>query len=142
MRSLMAIVAGSAFIIVAVLLLQLAYIFIAVAYNALAVDFPLLNEIAGLFRYLIGIPVLIATVFAGGYITASVANMHANVKVWFHGLSVGCITVGAMMYSALGNHSSLTLTGIIVTLLALSASPAGGFYWLRRAKQAESLAIP
>jgi hypothetical protein len=141
MRSLMAIVAGSAFIIVAVLLLQLAYIFIAVAYNALAVDFPLLNEIAGWFRYLIGIPVLIATVFAGGYITASVANMRANAKVWFHGLSVGFITVGAMMYSAIGNHSSLTLTGIIVTLLALSASPAGGFYWLRRTKQAESLAI-
>lgn len=137
----MAIIAGSAFIVVAILLLQLAYIFIAVAYNALAVDFPLLNDIAGLFRYLIGIPALVATMFTGGYITASVANMYASIKVWFHGLSVGFITVGAMMYSAMGGHSGLTLTGIIVTVLALSASPAGGFYWLRRNKPAEPLAI-
>lgn len=74
MKSLKAIIAGAVFIIVVILLLQLVYIFIAVAYNALAADYPLLNDIAGSFRYIIGIPVFVATMFAGGYITASIAN--------------------------------------------------------------------
>jgi hypothetical protein len=48
----------------------------------------------------------------------------------FHCLVVGLITVGGMMYSAMG-YSSLTITGIVVIILALSASSTGGFYWLR-----------
>jgi len=130
MKSIKAIVAGSVFIVVVILSLELAYIFIAVGYNSLATDFPFLNDITGLFRYLVGIPVFMATMFAGGYITASIANMHTNMKVWFHCFAVGIITVGVMMYSAM-NNSSLTLTGIVVTVLAISASSAGGFFWLR-----------
>jgi len=130
MRSIKAIVIGSVFIVVVMLLLQLAFIFIAVGYNALADDFPFLNDITGLFRYLVGIPVFMVTMFAGGYITAYIANMQTNIKVWFHCLAVGVITVGGMMYLAM-DYSNLTLTGIVVTVLALSASSAGGFYWLR-----------
>lgn len=128
MRSIKAIAAGSAFIIIVLLLLQLAYIFIAVAYNALAKDYPLLNEISGYFRYIIGIPVFIAVMFAGGYITASIANMHTNMKVWLHSMTVGLITVGGMMYSAM-EYSALTVTGMVVIVLALSATSAGGLYW-------------
>ncbi len=128
MKSLKAIVAGSAFIIIAILLLQLAYIFIAVAYNALAKDFLFLNEISGYFRYIVGIPVLILTMFAGGYITAHIADMDTYVKTCLHSLVVGSITVGGMMYSAVVN-SSLTLTGIVVIVLALSATAAGSYYW-------------
>ena len=130
MRSIKAIVVGSVFIFVVLLLLGLIYIFLAVGYYALAADFPLLNDITDLFRYLVGIPVFMSTMFAGGYITASIANMHANIKVLFHCLVVGLITVGSMMYSAMG-YSSLTITGIVVIILALSASSAGGFSWLR-----------
>ena len=130
MRSIKAIIAGSIFILVAHFLLGLIYIFIAVGYNALAADFQFLKDITGLFRYLVGIPVFMVIMFAGGYITASIANMHTNIKVWFHCLAVGLITVGGTMYSAM-EYSSLTLTGIVVIILALSASSAGGFYWLR-----------
>ncbi len=133
MRSIKAIVAGSAFIIIVILFLQLAYIFIAVGYNALAADYPVLNEITGLFRYLIGIPVFVATMFVGGYITANIANMDDYLKVWLHCIAVGLITVGGMMYSAMEN-SSLTMTGIVVTVLALSATTAGGLYWQRSNK--------
>ena len=130
MRSIKAIAAGSAFIIIVILFLQLAYIFIAVGYNALAVNFPFLNDITGFFRYLIGIPVFVAIMFAGGYITASIANMNANIKTGLHCLAVGIITVGGMMYSVL-ETSDLTLTGIVVIVLALSATTAGGLYWQR-----------
>jgi len=130
MRSTKAIVAGSVFIFVVLFLLGLIYMFIAVGYNTLASDFSFLKEITGLFRYLVGIPVFMVTMFAGGYITASIANMQTYLKVWFHCLTVGLVTIGGMMYSAL-EYSSLTLTGIVVIILALSASSAGGFYWLR-----------
>jgi len=130
MRSIKAIVAGSLFVVFVFLILQLAYVFIAVGYNALATDFPFLKNITGIFRYLIALPVLIVTMFIGGYITAGIANVHTNLKVWFHCMAVGFITVGGTMYSALEN-SSLTLTGIVVIIIALSASSAGGFFWLR-----------
>jgi len=130
MRSLLAVVAGSVFIVVVILLLQLAYIFIAVGYNALASDFPFLNDIAGLFRYLVGIPVLIATMFAGGFITANTADECSDIKVFFYCLVVGAITAGGMMYSAM-EKADITLTGIVVTVLAISASSVGGLYWLR-----------
>lgn len=130
MRSIKAIVAGSVFILAVISLSGLIYIFIAVAYNSLSADYPFLNEITGLFRYVIGLPVFIMTLFAGGYITAYVANMHGSIKVWLHCLVVGLITVGGMMYSAM-DYSSLTISGIVVIILALSASSVGGFYWLR-----------
>lgn len=133
MRSIKAIVAGSVFILVVLLFLGLGYIFVAVGYNSLASHFPFLNDITGIFRYLIGVPIFLLTMFAGGYITAGVANAHTNIKVWLHCLAVGLVTVGGMMYSAL-EYSSLTSAGIVIIILALSASSAGGFYWLRGGK--------
>ena len=69
MRSLKAIIAGCVFIVVVILLMQLLYIFVAVGYNALAKGYPFLNDISGLFRYIVGIPVFVIIMFAGGYIT-------------------------------------------------------------------------
>ena len=128
MRSIKAIAAGCLFIIIVILLMQLLYIFIAVGYNALAKDYPLLNDISGAFRYIIGIPVFIAVMFAGGYLTAIIAGVEDNMKVWPHCMAVGFITAGGMMYTAMEN-SSLTLTGIVVFILALAATTTGGLYW-------------
>lgn len=127
MKSIKAIAAGSIFIIVVILFLQLAYIFIAVAYNALAKDYPLLNEISGYFRYFIGIPVFMVVMFVGGYLTANIARK----KVWLHCIAVSLLTTGAMMWSALEN-TNLTTTGFIVFLLALVATIAGGLYWQKQ----------
>ena len=130
MRSIKAIVVGSIFVVVVFLLLQLAYVFIVVGYNALAVDFPFLKDITGIFRYLVGLPILVLVMFIGGYITADIANVHTNIKVLFHCFTVGFITIGGMMYPTFEN-SNLTLTGIVVIILSVSASSAGGFSWLR-----------
>ena len=130
MRSIKAIITGIIFIFVVLLLVGLTYIFVAVGYNALAKEFPFLNDISGIFRYLVGIPVFLLTMFVGGYITASMANMHTYIKVWVHCLAVGLITIGGMMYPAM-EYSSLTLSGIVIIILAFSALSAGGFYWLR-----------
>ena len=137
MRSIKAIIVGSVFIFVTLLLLQLAYVFIAVGYIELVAYLPFLNNITGVFRYLVGIPVYMITMFIGGFITASIANVHTNIKVLFHCLAVGLITVGSMMYSVVEN-SSLSITGIVVTILALGATSAGGFYWLKNKDDGES----
>lgn len=124
MRSIKAIIAGCLFIIAVILLMQLVYIFIAAGYNTLAKDYPMLNDISGSFKYIIGIPALIVTMFFGGYLTASIANT----RILLHCVAVGLITTGAMMYSALEN-TNLTITGIVVILLALLATAAGGLFW-------------
>jgi len=134
MKSLKAIIAGSVFIGIVLLLLQLAYVFVAVGYNALAANFSFLKEIEGLFRYLIGLPLFIMIMFVGGYITASIAKIQDSIKMWLHCMAVALITVGSMMYSAMEN-SALTTTGIVVIVVALSASSAGGIYWLRGRKK-------
>lgn len=137
MKSFKAIVAGSVFVFVVLSLLGLVYIFIAVAYNELAADFPFLNDITGLFRYLVGIPIFVVTMFAGGYLTANIASTYSNMKIWFHSLAVALISVGGMIYSVMG-YSGLTTTGVVLILLSLSASSAGGFYWLRGKSHAQS----
>ena len=63
MKSIKAIAAGSLFIIFVFLLMQLAYIFIAVGYNSIAEHYPFLNEISGYFRYFIGIPAFMLTMY-------------------------------------------------------------------------------
>jgi len=128
MRSLKAIIAGCVFIVVVILLMQLLYIFVAVGYNALAKGYPFLNDISGLFRYIVGIPVFVIIMFAGGYITATLAGEGGNLKVWPHSMAVGLITAGGMIYSAMEN-ATLTMTGIVVFILALAATTAGGLYW-------------
>ncbi|MCW8826855.1 MAG: hypothetical protein OQK78_10585 [Gammaproteobacteria bacterium] len=131
MRSLLAIVSGSIFIIVVIMILQLAYLFIAIEYKELSADYPLLKEIAPLFRYIVALPVFATTLFAGGYITANIVNMDNRNKVWIHCFFVGLITVGGMMYSALIN-ANLTFTGIVATILAFVALFAGGSFGLKR----------
>ena len=126
MKSIKAIVAGSIFIIIVSLFIQLAYIFIAVAYNALIKDYPALIEIGGAFRYILGIPAFMLTMFLGGYITAYIAA----IRVLLHCFVVGLITAGGMLLMALEN-TDLTLTGIIVFVIALATTMAGGMYWQR-----------
>lgn len=127
MKSVLAIVAGSVFIVVASLFMQLAYVLLAVEYNSLAKSFAVLNDIRGLFRYLVGIPVFMLIMFFGGVITADIARS----RVLLHCLVVGLVTAAGMMWLALGDRELITLSGMIVSLLAIVTTMAGGFYWVR-----------
>jgi drug/metabolite transporter (DMT)-like permease len=126
MRSIKAILAGSLFIIVVGLFVELAYVFLAVGYNNLAKSYPFLNEVSGYLRYLIGIPIIFFVMFIGGVITADIARQ----KVLLHCLIVACITIGVMMVTAMKNMQ-MTLSGVVVSLLALVSVLSGGWYWLR-----------
>ena len=126
MKSIKAIAAGSLFIIIVILFMQLAYIFIAVGYNALAKNYLFLNDITGYFRYTVAIPVFLVNMFFGGYITAQIAQS----QVIIHCLVVGFITAGGMTLMAL-ESSDITFSGIAVLILALLATVAGGLYSTR-----------
>ena len=131
MKSIKAIIFGSSFVIFAMLVLQLAFIFIAVGYNSLAADIPFLKDISGIFRYLIGIPVFIATLFIGGYIAAANAEIKASSKVLLHCLAVGVLTVGSMLYFSM-DYMAMTAAGIVIFVLAQIGVVAGGLYWLNK----------
>ncbi len=130
MTGLKAIISGVIFILVAAMLMQLAYIFLAVGYNSLSKEYPFLNEISGIFRYLIAIPVFLGIMFLGGYLTAAIANT----RVLLYCLIVGIITSGGMMWMALQN-AEITLVGIIINTLTLFATVAGGFFWQKKNPQ-------
>ena len=128
MKSIKAILAGTVFIVLVILFLQLVYIFVAVAYNAVASDYPILNDIAPSFRYIIGIPVFILVMFVGGYITASVAGKETRTGVALDCLAVGSIAAAGMIYPTLEN-ADVTVTGFVVIALSLAATVGGGLYW-------------
>lgn len=127
MNSLKAVISGVIFIFVTALLMQLAYIFIAVTYNSLAKDYPYLHEISGIFRYLIAIPVFLGIMFLGGYLTAAIAKS----KELIHCALVGAIAIFTMMWFALSN-AELTPMGIVINALMLLFTVLGGWYWLRK----------
>lgn len=123
MKSLKSITAGISFIIIAILLMQLAYLIIIVGFNNLAKDYPTLNNINGTVGYLITTSVLIFIMFLGGYITALLAEK----KKLLHCSIVGLITTGVMMWMALEN-SKLTSNGILINGLMLVSTIIGGYY--------------
>jgi len=130
MNSIKAIVTGIIFIIVALLMMQLAYLLVAVAYNSLAKSYPFLNDISGVFRYLIAIPVILGIMFVGGYLTADIASS----SVLMHCLVVGIITSGGSLWMALEN-ADLTITGALLSIMMLLITVAGGLYWQKNSLQ-------
>ena len=130
MKGLKAVFAGCVFIFVTILVLQLVYIFIAVGYNALAKEYTVLNDIVGIFRYLVGIPVFIIVMFIGGYITATIAGMESRRNILLLCMIVGLACAGGMIYPTL-QGSTLTATGVVIFILAIMATTAGGLYWKR-----------
>ena len=124
MRTIKAIIIGSLFIIIVGLIIQLAYVFLAVGYNDLAKSYPVLNEIGIYLRFLLGIPIIFIITFIGGYITADIAKS----KVLLHCLVVALLTVGTMTISAL-EQAELTFTGFAMFILAVASTLAGGIFW-------------
>ncbi len=133
MKSLLSIASGSTFIVVASLLLQLIALLVMVAYKLLAKDYPFLDDIGGVFRYLVGIPSFLLVMFIGGYISA----MFAKNKILLHTLIVGSITTSATMFLAL-DYMEITVTGVVVIVLMLVATVAGGMLWQKRNRVIEN----
>lgn len=127
MKSIKAILAGSLFIVIVTMVIQLVTVFLAVGYTYLARSWPFLHEISIYFKYLVGYPIFFLVLFVGGYITAAISEK----KVLLHCFLVGFITIRMTTISAL-DYMELTLTGMVMVLLALLCIMAGGLYWQRK----------
>ena len=131
MNSIKAIISGSSFIIIAILVMQLAYLFIIVGLNNLSHDYPFLNNISGTFGYLFTLISLFVIMFMGGYLTALIAD---NKKL-LHALIVALIVVVGMMLMALEN-ANLTLNGILINGLMLIITLFGAFLQKKKSSKA------
>ena len=127
MKSLLSIISGSVFIGISFLVLQLVALLVMVAYKKFSVDYPFLNDIGGIFRYLIAIPAFLLVMFIGGYLSAMIVQK----KVWLHAFIVGAITTTGTMWLALG-YMKITTTGVVMIILMLVVTVAGGLFWQRR----------
>ena len=127
MNSIKAVAIGCLFIIIVGLLVQLAYIFIAVGYVELVMIYPFLDEISGYFRYIVAIPVFFLVMFFGGYITASIAKQ----KALLHCALVGMITL-AIMIAPLLEDREMSTSGVVVFVMAFISTVAGGMIRLRK----------
>jgi hypothetical protein len=133
-KYLSAIITGAMFIIMVMICLQLAFVFVAVGYNALAIRYEILNSITGYFRYLIGIPLLLLVSFFGGYITAAMAKKRTNYVVWIVCSSAALISQGGMLFTTL-EFSRITLTGTVVIILSIIGAITGGQHWLQKSRE-------
>lgn len=127
MRSIKAVFAGLFFIVVFTLVLQLVFLFLAVGYNALVVDYPFLDGIQGYFRYLVGMPVAMVIMFFGGYVTASVAGS----KPLVYSAVTGLLALALAIVPVLENFV-LTPEGAVTLAAALLITMAGGWFWRKR----------
>ncbi len=114
---------GIAFIIIAMLLIQLIFLLLAVAYNMVASEYLFLKNIQWIFKYLLGVPIFVAIMFIGGYITTSIAQS----KSIINNIIVGSVVVVSMMWSALAN-AELTLSGVVISLVMMGVVIFGGAY--------------
>lgn len=128
-QSFKAVLTGTLFIIVALLIMKIAYVFLASVYHNFSIDYPYLNEVNVFFRYLLAIPVFILIMFIGGYLAAGTARR----KTLLHSFIVGVVSVFIMMVVALQSAAGITLTNLATYLVMLLATTAGGFYWKRKA---------
>lgn len=133
MKSLKAIIWGSLFIIICMLLIQLAYLFIAVGYHRLVENMPMLQSMPDYFRYLVGLPVYLLVMMGGGYVAAEFAEE----KVMMHGFVTGVVVSLVLLLQA-QQSTQITLVGYLLAALSIAATTTGSFLW-RRGQLKENL---
>lgn len=124
MKSVKALLIGGVFIVVSMLLFQLLYLFIVVAYNSLVQDVGLIQGLDAYLGLLLNVPVYLVIMFFGGYLTAE----YAEQRVVLHGLLLGIATSLAFLAMAVQN-AELSIKGLLVIALSISAAMAGSIYW-------------
>ncbi|MCK5726790.1 MAG: hypothetical protein KAH22_08205 [Thiotrichaceae bacterium] len=127
LRSLLAVVAGVFFILLAILVLQLIFLLVIVEYNSISKEMTFLNGIGQYSKYLIAIPSFLVIMFVGGMITASTVKSQWLV----HCIAVAVISIIAMILPLL-TTTDLTSTGGIIFVLCFLSIIAGGWYSERR----------
>lgn len=134
MKSVLTIVAGVSFILLSILVLQLAFLLVIVEYNTISKEMTFLNGIGQYSRYLIAIPSFIFIMFIGGMITTSMDKPRWLV----HCIIVAVISVIGMILPLLST-AELTTTGFVIFTLCFIAVIVGGWYSQRKPSTKKAL---
>lgn len=127
MISWKALLAGSATILVLGLLVQLAFIFVVVGFNAIAASWPPLAPWGRPLAYVSGALVYFGIMSTAGYLTAEIARRH----VLLHTLITGSLVTGASLLLSLGG-GKLTVMSLAFFLSGMVFALTGGLLWQRR----------
>jgi len=119
-----ALLAGCTTIVVLGLLVQLAFIFVAVGYTELTRAYPGLTPYARIVSYLLGMGVFFAVMALGGYVTAAVAGS----RVVLHAALAAFTVIGLSLLATLSG-GSLTLTSLGFLLLGMGFAVVGSLMW-------------
>jgi hypothetical protein len=127
MISWKALLVGCATILVLGLLVQLAFIFVVVGFNAVAGSWPQVAPWGRPLAYVSGALVYFGIMSTAGYITAEIARRH----VLLHTFIVGALVTGASLLSSMGS-GKLTAMSLVFFLSGLVFALTGGLIWQRR----------
>lgn len=127
MISWKALLVGCATILVLGLLVQLAFIFVVVGFNAVAAAWPPLASWGRPLAYVSGALVYFGIMSTAGYISAEIARRH----VLLHAFIVGSLVTGASLLSSLGS-GKLTAMSFVFLLSGIVFALTGGLIWQRR----------
>ncbi|MBL1142876.1 MAG: hypothetical protein HND53_12675 [Proteobacteria bacterium] len=123
MQYLKAFLAGFFFIVVFGLCIQLAYMFLAMAYIDLVKAFPWVVIFGGYVSYLLGFIVYFLLMATGGFLTASIAKKNIVLMCFIVGISSTGLSV-----LSLGDYSEYTVFILLFVVSGVLFTIAGGYY--------------
>lgn len=133
MQSLKSLLAGFFYIIILGLVIQLAFMFLAMGYTELTKAYPWVSAFGGYVGYTVGLIVYFLLMASGGLLTAVIARTN----IFAHCLTVGsCTTILSVLSSQ--NNDELTYLSLIFVITGIGFTIAGGEYWKRKYQTATS----
>ncbi|MDF1528731.1 MAG: hypothetical protein P1R74_06340 [Sedimenticola sp.] len=124
-----ALLAGSIFILIFGLVMQLVFVSFAAGQMILAQHFPDWTKLTRAAVYALGLLLFFFTMALGGYITARIATR----KIMLHGTLVALLTGGVSFAQSL-SVGGLTLFGALFFILGIPFTLVGCWYSIRRLK--------
>jgi hypothetical protein len=127
MNNIKAILGGFFAIIFMGLLAQLIFLFIGMGYFSLVKKFPSLSFLAETTTFLL-FAITAVVAFFGGMLTANLDRK---------AVAINCLVVGSMagtltLVPTLINDYEITVNGVLLLMVFLLATVAGGLYWKKR----------
>lgn len=115
---------GFFYILTLGLIIQLAFLFLAIGYYDHLKDAPTAAAIVSIASYIVGTVVYFFLMASAGYITASIAKVH----VIAHGLAVSITSIGLSLFSSL-NTDEFTWVSFVFFTLGILFTLFGAHRW-------------
>lgn len=121
-----ALLAGTLFIIVSGLLLQLVFILVATGYAVIIREHPEWQIAGQTLSYILGGIGYFIIMFSGSYLTAEIAKKH----IYMHAILITIFSTGISLFASV-REDGFTLNSVLFVLLGITFALLGGYTWLR-----------